>query len=508
VIDSIPVVQPEEAIRFFRRKGYEIGFAWQDVWQDAHAHAFTVAKAMSRDLLQDIGAEVDRALAEGRTLDQFKADLRPKLEARGWWGKKRMIDPATGEAKLVQLGSPRRLKTIFQVNMRTSYMAGKWERIQRTKAAFPFLRYVSVMDGRERPQHHAWHGTIKPVGDPWWDTHYPPCGWNCRCTVQQLNQRTMDREGWSETEKPAAFREKTYLNRRTGEITKLEAGIDPGWAYNVGKASVGPGPIPPAPGGVVPATKAHVEAFLEPFGLKPGEERVWKDKEGFPHLISEGWLRDAGGELVVPSRATPETMHRAAQTMVSADVVAWRWIEARDGIHLLMRRFLKRGAIATRVDVGAAGWRMQVGDDEIGQVTKPTATLHAFIERAIAQPTARENFDLGPIGPKAARQLAKLGIAVATKKGVPKAVALEGQLLLHTYREHSKDSDGQIPIRPEDYRLASRILNEGRITAGDRDGRHGEKRFVVNALIDGSRYRAVYETRKSRFVLYTLFRFE
>ena len=37
---------PEEAIAFFRRKGFRIGFDHRDVWQAEHQAAFTVAKAM------------------------------------------------------------------------------------------------------------------------------------------------------------------------------------------------------------------------------------------------------------------------------------------------------------------------------------------------------------------------------------------------------------------------------------------------------------------------------
>ena len=232
----IPVVEPTEALNFFRQKGFTFGFAWQDVWQEEHARAFTVAKCMQLDILVDIRAAVDRAIAEGQTLDMFRRDLTPLLVEKGWWGRQRMIDPLTGRSETVQLGSPRRLKTIYRVNMRTAQAAGRWERIQRSKKLFPFLRYVSVMDGRERQEHHDWHGTIKPVDDSWWDTHYPPCGWNCRCQPQPLNQRMMDAKGWSVTDEPPSFPRETYLNKRTGEVTKVEQGIDPGWSYNVGKA--------------------------------------------------------------------------------------------------------------------------------------------------------------------------------------------------------------------------------------------------------------------------------
>ncbi len=45
---------PAEAVRFFRYKGFVIGFDWRDVWQDEHARAFTIAKALRLDILRDI----------------------------------------------------------------------------------------------------------------------------------------------------------------------------------------------------------------------------------------------------------------------------------------------------------------------------------------------------------------------------------------------------------------------------------------------------------------------
>lgn len=224
----VPIVAAIEAIRFFRAKGFAFSFAWQDVWQEEHARAFTVAKAMTRDLLETIRAAVDRAISEGETLETFRKDLRPKLEAAGWWGRKRMIDPLTARAKTVQLGSPRRLKTIFDVNLRTAYAAGRWERFERQKAAMPFLEYKSVLDGRERPEHHAWSGTILPIDDPWWDTHYPPCDWGCRCSARSYSAKMLERRGWTVTSEPVVFPPEKYLNKRTGEVSEIERGIGPG----------------------------------------------------------------------------------------------------------------------------------------------------------------------------------------------------------------------------------------------------------------------------------------
>lgn len=369
--EPLPLISPAEAIAFFRAKGWEIGFDWRDLWQDEHARAFTVAKAMSRDLLEDIRGAVDQALTEGLTLQQFAKDLRPRLQARGWWGRKIMTDPQTGEEKVVQLGSPARLRTIYETNLRTSYMAGRWQRIERGKKLMPFIRYVSVMDGRERPEHHAWHGTVLPIDDPWWDTHFPPCGWGCRCDGQPVNQRMIDRRGWS-IEAPQKFRERDYVNKRTGEITKVERGIDPGWSYNVGKASLdGLTPAPRIAGGDMgelnaaafsEAEFAQVRGFFSAFGLGDRAAAtkgvIWEDASGWPSAISLGLLRGPQGRMVRLSAEQLRALTVAAQVMRKPDSIGWLWVKGLDGRLLLVRRYLSaRGA----VDFGGGFWRWHAG---------------------------------------------------------------------------------------------------------------------------------------------------
>lgn len=188
-------VQPEDALAYFRSKGFRTSFAWQEVWQEEHAKAFTVAKAMSRDVLQDIYDAVERALTNGTTLEQFKAELAPTLQAKGWWGKKRMVDPQTGEDRLVQLGSGRRLKTIFDTNLRTAYAAGRWAGYQRTKRHLPYLKYHHLDPQlHPRPEHQAWNGVVLPIDHPWWNTHYPPCDWGCHCWTTALTASMARRE--------------------------------------------------------------------------------------------------------------------------------------------------------------------------------------------------------------------------------------------------------------------------------------------------------------------------
>lgn len=233
-VDLKPVL-PQDAIAFFRAKGYFLqeSFDWRDLDAESHAAAFTVAKSAGFDILGDIHQAVDDAIAQGTTLRQFEQRLTPVLQAKGWWGKKLVTDPLTGETKMAQLGSPRRLAIIFRTNLRMAYMAGRWQRIQRVKQYRPWLRYLAIHDDRTRPEHMRWDNVVRAVDDPFWETHYPPNGWNCRCDVQQLSDRDLARFGLKETPVPPPAMRR-LVNRRTGEIMDVPKGIDPGFAHNVG----------------------------------------------------------------------------------------------------------------------------------------------------------------------------------------------------------------------------------------------------------------------------------
>ena len=230
---------PEEAIAYFKARGFNQveSWDWRDVWQAQHAMAFTVAKSAGFDVLKDIHAAVDDAISQGLTLKQFSAQLTPILQAKGWWGKMEKSDPLTGEVKDVQLGSPRRLRIIYDTNMRMSQAAGEWARIQRTKRSAPYLMYTAILDGATRPLHRQWHGTVLPVDHPWWQTHFPPNGWRCRCSTIQLSAHDLKALGYQVSPDPADDLV-MYTNDRTGETQMIPRGIDPGFAYNPGVAAL------------------------------------------------------------------------------------------------------------------------------------------------------------------------------------------------------------------------------------------------------------------------------
>jgi hypothetical protein len=235
-VTTVPV--PKDALDWFRDKGYKVGFDHRDVWQEEHAAAFTVAKAMRLDILEGIRAAMDKALAEGQSFGQFRRELQPLLERMGWWGRQELFDPLEGAEREVQLGSPRRLKTIYNTNLRTARAAGQWQRIQRAKATHPYLLYQLGPSREHRVEHMSWAGRLLPVDHPWWQTHFPPNGWGCKCHVRAVSKREAERlraQG-AVSEVAPDEGEQEYVNQRTGEVLQVPKGIEPGWAYNPGSA--------------------------------------------------------------------------------------------------------------------------------------------------------------------------------------------------------------------------------------------------------------------------------
>jgi SPP1 gp7 family putative phage head morphogenesis protein len=172
-------MKPQDAIKFLEEKGFVISWDWREQLKLNHAQAFTVAKAMKMDILQDIKDELDKSLAEGMTFREFQKELTPKLAAKGWWGKKVV------NGKMVTLGTPSRLQIIYDTNMFSAWNAGRFKQ-QIENEDRPYLRYIAVEDGSTRPAHRALNGTIKRTDSKFWDRFYPPNGYRCRCRVRAL----------------------------------------------------------------------------------------------------------------------------------------------------------------------------------------------------------------------------------------------------------------------------------------------------------------------------------
>jgi len=105
---------------------------------------------------------------------------------------------------------------------------------------------------KHREQHLAWDGLILPKDDPFWNNHFPPNGYGCKCftrTVSEPKKRRYEREGINvppatdgsgggilhikTAVPPDIYR--NYFNERKGTIERLPKGITPGFNWNQGQ---------------------------------------------------------------------------------------------------------------------------------------------------------------------------------------------------------------------------------------------------------------------------------
>ena len=380
---------PEKAIDYFKSKGYAFSWDWHDVWQDAHNKAFTVAKAMRMDVLQDIHDAVQDALTKGQTEREFAKNLTPTLQTKGWWGRKLVgsTGPSgkTEGATEVQLGSPRRLNTIYQTNMQTAYMAGRYKQQAQMTADRPYWQYVAVMDAKTRPAHAALNGKVFRHDDPFWKTHYPPNGFNCRCRVRALSDTGLKRSG-APVDSSQGKLTTTYeqLNKSSNEMVPVTTYHDPvsgmdiapdkGWSYCPGRDDLEPMTLKPSTalyksvGGLVykkpaitdlPARlltsdlmlpkhqsaaaseKAGIDTFLAAFGAKIGQPALYEDVVGDPLIISDDLFRDqkSGGYKLLKSDRE-QYLPMLADTIKHPAEIWLTWVKGEDGEERLCKRYI------------------------------------------------------------------------------------------------------------------------------------------------------------------------
>ncbi len=232
--------------------------AWDDLWQEQHDRAFMVAGATKADLLADLAAAVDKAVAQGTSLEEFRRDFRTIVERHGWHGW-------TGEGS--KKGEAWRTRVIYRTNMSTSYMAGRYA--QLTAANYRY--WVYRHSGAEHPRldHLSWDGIALPPDHPFWTQHYPPNGWGCGCKVYGARTEAgiLRVGGTPGKDLPEGW---DRVNPKTG----APVGIGRGWGY--------------APGASVTDTVQSLRGKLDQLPPLPATELIqsWLRLNAFPNWLN------------------------------------------------------------------------------------------------------------------------------------------------------------------------------------------------------------------------------
>gem|GEM_PF-885295 len=229
--DRIP--DPIEARRYLSRKAVVETEAWDDLKWGEHAHAFTVAHSRNAGILNDIFGLLNEAVAEGKSFNYFKEEIRSLMEDYGWYGRS---DKGPDDEGYINW----RTALIYHTNMRTAYNAGRYRQQLRGAEMRPIWEYVSKLVGEHRREDHiALHGKAFRYDDPFWNENYPSNGWGCDCSVITLSEAGAEREG-IEVLKSDTDGNPPALADRNGNAVDWKNFTPETWRYNPGREALAP----------------------------------------------------------------------------------------------------------------------------------------------------------------------------------------------------------------------------------------------------------------------------
>ena len=318
----------KKQIEFLTQKRVKPTKRWTDAMRGDHDRAFVVAGATDLDMLKDFQNSLVKSRTDGTLFKDFQKDFDRIAEKYGW--------EFNG-------GRTWRARTIFETNMRTSYMAGRLAQMRDPDVvkARPFWQYrhgVTRTPKRPRPAHLGWHGLTLPWDDPTWQTLFAPNGWKCSCSIVTRSARDMEREGRSGPDKPPVLETERHFDRSSGEFVDKVKNIDYGFEYMPGdlwERGLVPSELIREAGGISRATglvvqideprpiaelikdavafkskplkkdksdNTYIDAFLKPFGATRQKAVRFIDKSGTSIPISVELFKDRAGNVKVKKR--------------------------------------------------------------------------------------------------------------------------------------------------------------------------------------------------------------
>lgn len=217
----------EEQIHYFEKKLNLPTNSYLDVLGDEHDYFFMVAGANRNEVLVSLREAVDKAIANGGTLEAFRKDFDKTVEKTGWQYKG---------------GRNWRTRIIYDTNVYGAYNRGRLKQHLDLADVMPYWEYKHNDNSHPRPEHIALDGTIRPASDPFWKYYYPIKAYGCHCTViahDEDDLRAMGREVSPPVE--IEYQEK-MVGIRSGNpsIVKVPKGYDVGFQpHNFDKLTAG-----------------------------------------------------------------------------------------------------------------------------------------------------------------------------------------------------------------------------------------------------------------------------
>ncbi len=184
---SFAEITPEQAIDFWAQKTGLPRDVFYALSAEDRARAFTASYLWNQHAIGAAAESLGKAaLEEGGTVRQWRTDSWKDIAAKYGNGR-------ADEAWYVD--------TVFRTNVQAAYASGQYAEMfdPEQVARAPYVQYSAIRDARTRPEHAALHGKVFRKDDRNARRYFPPLGFNCRCTLIEMDEEDLLAGGWKVT---------------------------------------------------------------------------------------------------------------------------------------------------------------------------------------------------------------------------------------------------------------------------------------------------------------------
>jgi SPP1 gp7 family putative phage head morphogenesis protein len=192
LLDPVP---HKEAADFIKSKPAVSRAVFDRLLPELKARAFTVTGIEDATVLQGIRDRIAELPAGGNwedTKEELVENISPFL-AKG---------DTPEDAERAQIAATRRAELLLRLHGFQAYSAAAYQVMDAQRDVFPYWQYKSMNDAKVRDTHAALNGVVLPANAKFWERHYPPWEWGCRCQVVPLMEEDVEEIREAEAGKP------------------------------------------------------------------------------------------------------------------------------------------------------------------------------------------------------------------------------------------------------------------------------------------------------------------
>jgi SPP1 gp7 family putative phage head morphogenesis protein len=181
---QVEFFQPhEEAAAILRSKPAVTRAVFDKLLPELRARAITVTGLEGLNQIERIRAEIE----------DFTRGQTTGGEPVTWNEAKQRIADTLAAAFGSEEAAATRATLLLRTHAFQAYQAANW-RVAQEDDDTTHLQYLATEDDRVRDSHLALNGIILPKDDPFWNDHFPPWDWGCRCRVRPINPDLLELE--------------------------------------------------------------------------------------------------------------------------------------------------------------------------------------------------------------------------------------------------------------------------------------------------------------------------